>query len=308
LLRHHRLHLLLQRLQLLHIFKVVGVLPCMMPAGACLQLAAIASLRQYSCSVSMQQPLHGFACGVQSIFKLHSGTHCDSDRGLRTDLRGTLLLLPVLCAVLQLTFTKPHILLLDEPSNHLDIDAVDALIEGLALFKGGVLMVGWGGLAGVCRWRSSVGVAAAQRHSVCWAEDACSALDAVALHAQVPACMQGKHKFTTCCSGTRLLACCLAAAVLRPGCPLLVFCQVHLPLPLTAACLLLLPAAAVQVSHDQYLIESTVDELWCCEGGQVSAAAAAAAAAPITHCTAGAACCCGMQAAASSASGYQMLR
>jgi ATPase subunit of ABC transporter with duplicated ATPase domains len=54
-----------------------------------------------------------------------------------------LLLLPALCALgLQLTFTKPHILLLDEPSNHLDIDAVDALIEGLALFKGGVLMVG----------------------------------------------------------------------------------------------------------------------------------------------------------------------
>jgi ATP-binding cassette subfamily F protein 3 len=23
------------------------------------------------------------------------------------------------------------------------------------------------------------------------------------------------------------------------------------------------------VSHDQYLIESTVDELWCCEGGSV---------------------------------------
>ena len=42
---------------------------------------------------------------------------------------------------LQLTFTKPHILLLDEPSNHLDIDAVNALIEGLATFKGGVLMV-----------------------------------------------------------------------------------------------------------------------------------------------------------------------
>jgi ABC-type bacteriocin/lantibiotic exporter with double-glycine peptidase domain len=43
--------------------------------------------------------------------------------------------------LLQLTFTKPHILLLDEPSNHLDIDAVDALIQGLAVFKGGVLMV-----------------------------------------------------------------------------------------------------------------------------------------------------------------------
>lgn len=44
-------------------------------------------------------------------------------------------------AFAKLTFTKPHLLLLDEPSNHLDIDAVDALIEGLAMFKGGVLMV-----------------------------------------------------------------------------------------------------------------------------------------------------------------------
>ncbi|KAF5827580.1 P-loop containing nucleoside triphosphate hydrolase protein [Dunaliella salina] len=41
----------------------------------------------------------------------------------------------------KMTWTKPHILLLDEPSNHLDIDACNALIEGLAMFKGGVLMV-----------------------------------------------------------------------------------------------------------------------------------------------------------------------
>lgn len=41
----------------------------------------------------------------------------------------------------QLTYLKPHILLLDEPSNHLDIDACNALIEGLAMFKGGVFMV-----------------------------------------------------------------------------------------------------------------------------------------------------------------------
>jgi hypothetical protein len=26
----------------------------------------------------------------------------------------------------------------------------------------------------------------------------------------------------------------------------------------------------LQVSHDQYLIESTVDELWMCEGGKVT--------------------------------------
>ncbi|KAG1664620.1 hypothetical protein FOA52_004496 [Chlamydomonas sp. UWO 241] len=44
-------------------------------------------------------------------------------------------------ALAKLTFTKPHILLLDEPSNHLDIDAVNALVQGLATFKGGVLMV-----------------------------------------------------------------------------------------------------------------------------------------------------------------------
>lgn len=44
-------------------------------------------------------------------------------------------------AFAKITFTKPHILLLDEPSNHLDLDAVEALIQGLALFQGGVLMV-----------------------------------------------------------------------------------------------------------------------------------------------------------------------
>ena len=44
-------------------------------------------------------------------------------------------------ALAKVTWTKPHILLLDEPSNHLDIDAIDALIAGLTIFKGGVLMV-----------------------------------------------------------------------------------------------------------------------------------------------------------------------
>ena len=29
----------------------------------------------------------------------------------------------------------------DEPTNHLDIESVDALIQGLSLFKGGVLLV-----------------------------------------------------------------------------------------------------------------------------------------------------------------------
>lgn len=44
-------------------------------------------------------------------------------------------------ALAKVTWCKPSVLLLDEPSNHLDMDAVDALIEGLTMFKGAVLMV-----------------------------------------------------------------------------------------------------------------------------------------------------------------------
>ncbi|KAK5987824.1 putative ABC transporter ATP-binding protein C29A3.09c [Cladobotryum mycophilum] len=40
-----------------------------------------------------------------------------------------------------LALTNPHILVLDEPSNHLDIEAMDALAEALNVFEGGVLMV-----------------------------------------------------------------------------------------------------------------------------------------------------------------------
>lgn len=40
-----------------------------------------------------------------------------------------------------LALTNPHILVLDEPSNHLDIEAMDALSEALQQFEGGVLMV-----------------------------------------------------------------------------------------------------------------------------------------------------------------------
>ncbi|CAN6455584.1 unnamed protein product [Victoria cruziana] len=44
-------------------------------------------------------------------------------------------------AFAKITFKKPHVILLDEPSNHLDLDAVEALIQGLVMFQGGVLMV-----------------------------------------------------------------------------------------------------------------------------------------------------------------------
>ncbi|KAI9759096.1 MAG: hypothetical protein M4579_002613 [Chaenotheca gracillima] len=40
-----------------------------------------------------------------------------------------------------LSLTNPHILVLDEPSNHLDIEAMDALASALKSFQGGVLMV-----------------------------------------------------------------------------------------------------------------------------------------------------------------------
>ncbi|QDZ23211.1 ABC transporter [Chloropicon primus] len=44
-------------------------------------------------------------------------------------------------AFAKITFDKPHVLLLDEPSNHLDMDAVDALIQGLNVYKGCVILV-----------------------------------------------------------------------------------------------------------------------------------------------------------------------
>eukprot|EP01095_Lingulamoeba_sp_RSL-Kostka_P011906 TRINITY_DN463_c0_g1_i3.p1 TRINITY_DN463_c0_g1~~TRINITY_DN463_c0_g1_i3.p1 ORF type:complete len:392 (+),score=135.96 TRINITY_DN463_c0_g1_i3:1120-2295(+) len=41
----------------------------------------------------------------------------------------------------KIAWSRPHILLLDEPSNHLDIETIEGLSESLNVFEGGVLMV-----------------------------------------------------------------------------------------------------------------------------------------------------------------------
>lgn len=41
----------------------------------------------------------------------------------------------------ELAWAQPHILFLDEPSNHLDIDAIEALAQGLNAYKGGVVLI-----------------------------------------------------------------------------------------------------------------------------------------------------------------------
>ncbi len=44
-------------------------------------------------------------------------------------------------ALAKVTWTQPHLLLLDEPSNHLDIESVSAISQGLSLYRGGVILV-----------------------------------------------------------------------------------------------------------------------------------------------------------------------
>lgn len=41
----------------------------------------------------------------------------------------------------QLSYTRPHILVCDEPSNHMDFASIDALVEALKAFKGGIIIV-----------------------------------------------------------------------------------------------------------------------------------------------------------------------
>jgi ATP-binding cassette subfamily F protein 3 len=40
-----------------------------------------------------------------------------------------------------LAYTKPHVMIIDEGSNHLSMEAVDALIEALQDFQGGIMVV-----------------------------------------------------------------------------------------------------------------------------------------------------------------------
>lgn len=44
-------------------------------------------------------------------------------------------------ALAVITFQRPHILIMDEPSNHLDLESLDSLIMALNSFQGGVLVV-----------------------------------------------------------------------------------------------------------------------------------------------------------------------
>lgn len=139
-----------------------------------------------------------------------------------------------------MTWTKPHILLLDEPSNHLDIDACNALIEGLATFKGGVLMV----------------------RPRCLFPNTFNAVDSFVYNDYFSGTSGGSCGFPTgqklsiynCTASTaEVMSCDLPSYLLPP-----VHMSLCTVLPLT------------QVSHDQYLIEATVDELWMCENGNVT--------------------------------------
>lgn len=125
----------------------------------------------------------------------------------------------------KVTFSKPHLLLLDEPSNHLDMDAVEALVE----------VSDGGGLSGVSCSLTAPGTSRTQ---------------------QTRRCTKLPHKLhhyidLESCSWT------------------------------TAQGLALFQGGVLMVSHDQHLIESTVDELWAVEGGRGESVAELLAADPV---------------------------
>jgi ATP-binding cassette subfamily F protein 1 len=43
--------------------------------------------------------------------------------------------------MVELSLMAPHLLFLDEPTNNLDIESIDALCDALKLFNGGVVLV-----------------------------------------------------------------------------------------------------------------------------------------------------------------------
>lgn len=53
---------------------------------------------------------------------------------------------------------KPHIIALDEPTNYIDMETLDALVQGLARYKGGIIVARWQETAGFGRITSKVWV------------------------------------------------------------------------------------------------------------------------------------------------------
>lgn len=144
----------------------------------------------------------------------------------------------------KLTWTKPHMLLLDEPSNHLDLDAVEALVQVRP--DGFRLSRGWrGGLS--CPGNLMTGD---------WAR-----LMGSRIH--VPCTVVGIHLHSP--SGMVVWGYLSAHISLWP-----LTQSYHLLIILLTQGLAAFKGAVLMVSHDQHLIESTVDELWAVEDNTIN--------------------------------------